>query len=240
MADVLLEVCVDDVAGLNNAVAGGADRIELCSALTLGGLTPSAGLIKSAAKIPIPVYAMIRPRAGDFVYSSAEIDLMRHDIDVVLEAGLAGIVLGVLKINNHLEADAMHALLRHATGLETTLHRAIDLVPNISDAIEIAVSLGFTRILTSGGNLSALEGSSVISQMLMQAKDRISIMAGAGITAENVAELLRICDLQEIHASCSIAINEVRSKLIEYGFANVSNRQTAPEKITALKMVLDN
>lgn len=240
MADVLLEICVDDVEALNNAVAGGADRIELCSALTLGGLTPSAGLIKSAAKIPIPVYAMIRPRAGDFVYSSAEIELMRHDIDVVQEAGLAGIVLGVLTINNRLDADAMHTLLQHTRGLETTLHRAFDLVPDISAAIEIAISLGFTRILTSGGKISALEGAPVIRQMLMQAKDRISIMAGAGINADNVADLLRICDLREVHASCSIAINEVNSKLIEYGFANVSNRQTAPDKIAELKMVLNN
>ncbi|MCP4183574.1 MAG: copper homeostasis protein CutC, partial [Hyphomicrobiales bacterium] len=143
MAGVILEICVDDVVALNNAVAGGADRIELCSALNIGGLTPSAGLIKSAARIPVPVCAMIRPRAGNFVYSSAEIDLMRHDIDVVLEAGLAGIVLGVLKINNHLDTGTMHTLLQHASGLETTLHRAVDLVPNIGDAIEIAVSLGF-------------------------------------------------------------------------------------------------
>ncbi len=240
MPNVVLEICVDDVAALNNAVAGGADRIELCSALTLGGLTPSAGLIKSAAKIPIPVYAMIRPRAGDFVYSSAEIDLMRHDIDVVLEAGLAGIVLGVLTINNHLDADAMQTLLQHATGLGTTLHRAIDLVPDISDAIEIAVSLGFTRILTSGGKVSALEGAPVIRQMLVQAKDRILIMAGAGITADNVADLLRNCDLREIHASCSNTRNETAVKLVEYGFADVSNRQMAPEKIAALKKVLNN
>ena len=240
MANVLLEICVDDVAALNDAVAGGADRIELCSALTLGGLTPSAGLIKSAAKIPIPVYAMIRPRAGDFVYSSAEVDLMRHDIDVVLEAGLAGIVFGVLKINNHLDADTMHTLLQHASGLETTLHRVIDLVPDISDAVEIAVSLGFTRILTSGGKVSALEGAPVIRQMLAQAKDRILIMAGAGIMADNVADLLQICDLREVHASCSVGKNESAAKLIELGFANVSNKQTSPEKIAALKMVLNN
>ncbi|MCP4183605.1 MAG: hypothetical protein GY761_09850 [Hyphomicrobiales bacterium] len=130
--------------------------------------------------------------------------------------------------------------VQHASGLETTLHRAVDLVPNIGDAIEIAVSLGFTRILTSGGKVSAAEGASVIRQMLVQAKDRISIMAGAGITADNAADLLRICDLREIHASCSIAVNDVNCKLIQYGFVSEVNKQTSPENVAALKMVLDN
>ncbi len=127
---ITLEVCVDDAAGLDAAIAGGADRIELCSALTLGGLTPSAGLMAIAAGAAVPVYAMIRPRGGDFVFSSRELDQMRAEIDAVRSAGLAGVVLGASRPDGMLDGSMLQALAEHAKGLGLSLHRAFDCVPD--------------------------------------------------------------------------------------------------------------
>ncbi len=145
----LLEVCVGDPESLIAAIEGGADRIELCSALELGGLTPTPGLMALAARAPVPVYAMVRPRGGDFVFSSSEREAMRADIAGVRAAGLAGVVLGASP-DGTLDGETLADLVQASAGLGTTLHRAFDLVPDIGDAVETAVALGFERILTSG------------------------------------------------------------------------------------------
>ena len=140
---MLLEVCVEDIAGLKAAVAGGGDRVELGSALPLGGLTPSAGLMAVAAKMPVPAYAIIRPRAGNFVYSADELDIMKRDIDAARSAGLPGVVLGASQPDGRLDVDTLTILAAHAQGLGKTLHRAFDLVPDVKEAVEVAVSLVF-------------------------------------------------------------------------------------------------
>jgi len=140
MADILLEVCVDDIAGLEAAIEGGADRIELCSALALGGLTPSPGLMSAAQRSPVPCYAMIRPRAGGFVYSAAEIDIMTNDIYFAASSGLAGVVFGASLPDGRLDAETLITLSNAIGSMPRTLHRAFDLVPDMAEAIRLDVS----------------------------------------------------------------------------------------------------
>jgi copper homeostasis protein len=198
-----LEVCVDTPTGLAAAVAGGADRIELCGALSLHGLTPAPGLMAQAARMACPVYAMIRSRQGDFVYGPTDLDAMRRDIDAARAYGLAGVVVGANRSSGELDADALSALRTHAAGLGVTLHRAFDLVPDFSAALEAAIELGFERILTSGGQRSAPAGAERLATLVGQAAGRISIMAGAGLNADNVADLIARTGVREVHGSCS-------------------------------------
>ncbi len=201
-----LEVCVDSAASLTAAIAAGANRIELCAALALAGLTPSPGLIERAGACATPIYAMIRPRPGDFQYNDDELDLMRRDIDAARRAGLAGLVLGASRPNGELDDTALRRLLDHAAGLPCTLHRAFDVTPELDVALETAIDLGFERILTSGGAPTAWDGRDTIADLVARAGRRIAIMAGAGVTAANVADLVRHTGVQEVHASCSATI----------------------------------
>jgi copper homeostasis protein len=236
---VLLEVCVDTADGLAAAIAGGADRIELCSALELGGLTPSPGLMAIAAKAEIPVYAMIRPRGGDFVYSAAELDQMRRDMDAARMAGMAGVVFGASRSDHNLDEDAMRVLARQAEGLGTTLHRAVDLAPHMLAAVDAAAGLGFERILSSGGKKTALEGLELLHAMHERAKGRISVMPGSGVNAGNVAQILAAIPAIEIHASCSAAGPEPTDKALAFGFAQGPIRVTAADKVAKLRAALE-
>jgi len=231
---ILLEVCVDDIAGLEAAVIGGADRVELCSALPLGGLTPSVGLMEVAATFDIPANAMIRPRAGDFVYSEEEVDIMLADIEAARNAGLAGVVLGASLPDGRLDRFVLEVLAKAADGLDMTLHRAFDLVPDIREAVEIAVKLGFARILTSGTAKTVVEGFDGLRQAVVSAAGRISIMPGSGVSPANARELLTL-GATELHASCSSPVAAVDGKILDFGFQSDSARRTDPEKVRALK-----
>ncbi len=228
---VTLEICVDDADGLIAAIAGGANRIELCSALSLGGLTPSPGLMALAAKASVPVFAMIRPRDGDFVFSPAELDQMRRDIDAVRAAGLAGVVLGASAPGGTLDTEAMTQLARHAGGLGMTLHRAIDLAPDRGAALELAVALGFERVLTSGGARTAEDGVDAIAALVKQANGRISIMPGSGVRPANAAMILRATGAREIHASCRAAGAPIAAEAIALGFARHAMRDQTSETL---------
>jgi copper homeostasis protein len=197
-----LEVCVDTVAGLEQAVACRVDRIELCHGLDLGGLTPSLAMMRYAASLYIPTFALIRPRPGDFVYTAREIDLMIDDIHAARDVGIAGVVLGVLNEDHSLNREALQTLLDHCAGLGRTLHRGFDLTPDLFAAAEAAIELGFDRILTSGGAPTAKEGSRTIAELARRTAGRISIMPGAGIRPDNVAWALRTDHIEEVHASC--------------------------------------
>jgi copper homeostasis protein len=239
MRRVLLEVCVDSADGLAAAIEGGADRIELCSALELGGLTPSPGLMAVAARAPVPVYAMIRPRAGNFVFSKTEIDLMRHDIDAARAAGLAGVVLGASLGNGALDEGGLLKMTSHSSGLGTTLHRTIDLVPDYFDAVDIAVGLKFERILSSGGRRTALEGVDVLAAMIERAAGRISVMPGSGVKAENAGTLLARLAVSEAHGSCSVEIAESDEKVLAFGFSFPTKRVTSAAQVAALRTALN-
>lgn len=201
MSEVLLEVCVDSPDGLQAAIEGGADRIELCAALEVGGLTPSAGLMRAAAGCPVPVLAMIRPRSGGFDFSSAELAVMRSDIAAARAAGLAGVVLGATR-GAGLDRAVLADLVAAAQGLDLTLHRAVDLCGDVEAAVETAVALGFRRILSSGGAQTAMEGRARLAAMIAAARGRIAIMPGSGLSAETVGGL-RPLGVGQVHASCS-------------------------------------
>jgi copper homeostasis protein len=237
---ITLEVCVDNVDGLAAAISGGADRIELCSALEIGGLTPSAGLLRAAASSPVPVVAMIRPRGGDFCFSEAEVQLMLAEIDAVAAAGLQGVVLGASRPDRELAPHTLDKLVRHAKdqGLRCTLHRAIDLCPDLAKATSMAIDLGFERILTSGGAKKAPEGLDGLQRCFDAAAGRITIMPGAGIDATNVNPLRKSLPLTDIHASCSIPLPAPSPQVAAFGFDAGGRRQTSTEKVAALKAAL--
>jgi copper homeostasis protein len=232
LAEILLEVCVEDSAGLAAAIRGGAGRIELCSALALGGLTPSPGLMAEAARSPRPVMAMIRPRAGGFVWSAEDLRQMKADIAAARAAGLRGVVLGATRPDGRLDEWMLSTLLQEAEGMEATLHRCFDLVPDKGQALETAIQLGFERLLTSGGAYSAPEGAALIAALLRQAGGRIHVMPGAGIRPETLAALSHL-PLREIHASCSIPEAEARA-IADFGFGPSQRRVTSEAAVRAL------
>ena len=226
---MILEVCVADPQSLAAAIAGGADRIELCSALELGGLTPLPGLMALAAQSGVPTYALVRPRSGDFVFDD-------HDTDAMIRAaGLAGVVIGASRPNGELDLPLLERLIAHAAGLGTTLHRAIDLVPDFAEATEAAITLRVERTLTSGGATTALDGRDTIALMHATARGRLAIMAGSGLTPDNVAQLLEIAD--EIHSSCAATIPS-SAPAIRLGFAADTRRVTDPAIVRAMKAAL--
>lgn len=234
----ILEVCVDDVAGLDAAIQGGADRIELCSALSVGGLTPSKGFMDLAGQRGIPVSAMIRPRAGSFVFSPDEVDIMKRDIDAARDAKLTGVVLGASCNDGSLNTQVLETLCKHAEGLDLTLHRAFDLVPDQKEALEAAIALRFSRILTSGGKLTALEGLSALKNIVIHAQGRISIMPGSGVKPETAGPILEQLDIAELHASCTVPVPGSDPRLIALKFVSDDVRHTDPTIVSTLKDML--
>ncbi|MEO5326334.1 copper homeostasis protein CutC [Mesorhizobium sp. CC13] len=236
---VLLEVCVDSPEGLGAAIAGGADRIELCAALETGGLTPSAGLMALAAKAPIPVYAMIRSRPGDFVYGEGDMSALQADIDAVRAAGLEGVVLGANRPDGSLDRDVLARLAGHAKGLGKTLHRAFDLAgPDFAPAIDLAIELGFERILTSGGETTALKGLDALAACFAHAGDRIAIMPGSGVNLETLGAIRARLPFRQIHSSCSVAAEAPGGKALELGFIPPRPKRTDVEIVRAMKVAL--
>lgn len=199
-----LEICVDSPEGLAVAAGSSAERIELCAGLALGGLTPSPGLIGLAAGCRVPCHAMVRPVAGDFILRRDGFAAILDDIAAIGDAGLAGIVTGVLTADRELDRQAMSQIIARAGAMEVTLHRAFDLCYDPFAALDMAVDLGVTRILTSGGAPSAERGIARIADLCRYAAGRIQIMAGGGVNATNAAGLLD-AGVDSLHASCSEA-----------------------------------
>lgn len=231
---MLLEVCVDDAPGLAEAIAGGADRVELCAALAIGGLTPTPGLIEAAATSPIAVYPMIRPRPGSFVFSVAEVATMRADIRFARSAGLQGVVLGASLPDGRLDQAVLADLVAEAQGLDLTLHRAIDLAPDADEAVETAIALGFRRILTSGGARQAHLGLPRLRQMISAASGRLSIMPGSGVSPATWP-LLSGLGIGEVHASCA---GPVGSSADPLGFADGTEKRTDRARVRSLKEMI--
>lgn len=235
----ILELCVEDMAGLNAAKAGGADRVELCSALVVGGLTPSAGFMHQAALSGVPAMAMIRPRQGGFVFSADEIDLMEADIKVARDIGLPGVVIGAANKDGTLQLETLKRLRDAAGPLEVCLHRVFDLTPDPFAAIDQAVELGFSRILTSGQQRSVPEGLKLLVALGAHANGRISIMPGGGITLRNVGEVVRSIGISEIHSSCSVVRGEAAADLVRFGFAPDGPRKVFdPEAVAEMRRML--
>lgn len=235
MADILLEVCVDDITGLEAAIKGGADRIELCSALSVGGLTPSVGLMSLAGRSPVPCYAMIRPRVGDFVYSADELAVMEDDIRFAASCGIAGVVFGASLPDGRLDQNALMQLSEVIGSMPRTLHRAFDLVPDVEEAIEIAIACGFERILSSGRAVSASNGIDDLKTAIKTAAGRISIMPGSGVNIETIDRLLAKLDVSEVHSSCSSSVVSNNPAVVDFGFSGSTLKQTDATIVRAMK-----
>src|SRR5690348_10807942 len=209
----LLEISVDSVEKALAAARGGADRLELCADLSVGGLTPPRELLRAIReKVHIPVYSMIRPRAGDFVYSDTEFTEMERSIAVATECGMDGVVLGVLKKNRRIDMARTRRLVDLARPLPVTFHRAFDETPDFARALEAVIQTGAARILTSAGAKTALQGAAKLAELVAAARDRVPgvnspvqpdriiIIPGAGITHSNIAEVAQKTGATEFHA----------------------------------------
>ncbi len=201
---IKIEICVDSVESALNAQRGGADRIELCSDLNAGGLTPSKGLIEYViSHLQIPVYVMIRPRSGNFLYTRAEFQIMKADIFAAKVAGAAGIVMGMLNSDSTVDTCRMKELIEISHPLPVTFHRAFDMILNQELALEQIVEIGCSRILTSGGKATAIEGCQKIAELNRISNERIIIMPGSGINETNLPELYQRTLCKEFHLSAS-------------------------------------
>ena len=183
----ILEVCVDSYVSAMAAIAGGADRLELCSALSVGGLTPSAALLKQIRRVSnIPIRCLMRPRGGDFLYTPEEMEQMSMEMVALREAGADGFVIGCLDVDGELDGNAMKPLLKEASGLGLTLHRCIDVSRNLEDTYRRAMALGFDTVLTSGGAGKCVDGMETIGKLLniRDAENGPEILIGAGVNAK--------------------------------------------------------
>lgn len=183
------------------AERGGADRLELCSELAVGGLTPSEEQMRHArARVRLPIFAMIRPRAGDFVYSTKEVDRMRSDIDAAKRLGMNGVVFGLLKRDLRVDVLRTKELVELARPLPVTFHRAFDACADLVEALEEVIDTGAARILTSGGAPTAPEGLGVLAGLLAAARERIGILPSGGINSSNIASVAEKTGAREFHS----------------------------------------
>lgn len=198
---MIKEACVETFEQAMLAEKKGADRIELCSELSVGGLTPAAELMKKTCSVlKIPVMVMIRPRAGNFHYSEEEISQMKQEIDLAKKAGAAGVVFGLLTSKNQIDIENTHILADYATPLPVTFHKAIDELENPADGVPVLKNIrGITRILTSGGKATADEGAEVIRKMREAAGENLTIVAAGKITDKNVNQIRQLTQVSEFH-----------------------------------------
>jgi copper homeostasis protein len=199
---VLLEVCVDSIAGLEAAERGGAQRIELCSDLEVGGLTPGVELLEAArARTELPLFVMVRPRPGGFVVTPGELVVMAAEIERMMRVGADGIVLGALLSTGSIDVEATGRLVERARPLPVTFHRAFDACPDPEDALEQLMALGIERVLTSGRASTAEEGIALLARLIERAGERIVVMPGGGVRATNVRRIVEATRAHEIHSS---------------------------------------
>tara|TARA_R100001143_G_C3360945_1_gene135543 strand:+ start:107 stop:898 length:792 start_codon:yes stop_codon:yes gene_type:complete len=202
---ILLECPVFTVEAALLAAEYGADRLELCSSVAEGGETPGPGLFKYLKRrLSIPIFVMIRPKGGDFVYSDVEIEVMQEEIRIFTSLGADGFVFGALKPDGSVNSRACKLLVKSAGPIPCTFHRAVDASNDIYLALEEIIDCGFKRVLTSGGKNSVGEGVEVINELLNQAKDRIIVIPGGGMKPELVEPLRKTGFLKEIHAGCKM------------------------------------
>ncbi len=227
-SDVLIEVVASTVQSCMQAQAGGAARIELCSALGAAGITPSSGLLEVVKRhVRIPIYVMIRPREGNFTYSHSEVEVMMREIDMLGASGADGFVFGALQDDSTIDIALTKALVRHCSGAPVTFHRAIDCTPNLLQAVEEIAACGCERILTSGGKSNCAEGIENILAMVEKAANHISIMPGGGIRPENFAAIFHP-SIHEYHMSGrSLLKSPMQSDLFEMDWSETTREAIA-------------
>jgi copper homeostasis protein len=197
---LLLEACVDSLGSALAAETGGADRIELCADLAEGGTTPTVGSIALCReRLRIPIYVMIRPRGGDFLYSSDEVAVMRRDIAQARAHGADGVVLGLLRRDGTVDVPRTRLLVDAARPLDVTFHRAIDVARHAETALDALIAIGVDRVLTSGQAATALRGAATIARLVEHAHGRIAILAGGGVDERNLKTIVRRTGVHEVH-----------------------------------------
>lgn len=194
------EICVDSVAGVRAAKTAGADRVELCANLLEGGTTPSRGMMARARQVAgIRMHVIIRPRGGDFLFDDDEFAIMETDVETAKAEGADGVVIGLLHADGTIDVARSKALIARARPLAVTFHRAFDMTPEPQAALDILISLGVERVLTSGQEATVLEGLALITDLIKRAGDRIIVMPGGGITTRNVTRIVTAATPKEIH-----------------------------------------
>ena len=202
MRKIIFELCAETIDGCTAARNGGAARIELCSGLSEGGLTPSSGLIAHAVQSTgLPVHVLIRLRGGDFFYTESELAVMVEDIRHAKQLGVAGVVLGMLNQQRAVHVAHTRALVHLAKPMQVTFHRAFDETASLPEALETIISLGCDRVLTSGGRESVLAGAETLQALMRQANGRIDIAVGGGLRLTSAAEVARITGAEHFHGS---------------------------------------
>lgn len=220
MRRVVFELCVDTIDGCRVARDGGAARIELCSGLSEGGVTPSHGLIARAVDYAeLPVHVLIRPRGGDFFYSDAELEMMAEDIRHAKALGVSGVVVGVLNKEHGVDMAHLHALVALAKPACVTFHRAFDKAASLPAALEDIIEAGCDRVLTSGGCENVVDGAETLQALVVQAGSRIDIAVGGGLRVANAVEVARRTGAEHFHGSlrgeCGGAVSRVESEIVE-------------------------
>lgn len=208
---ILFEACVDSVESALSAQTGGADRIELCADLLEGGITPSYAMIKLVLeKLKIPVNVIIRPRGGDFLYTDYEFEVMKKDIEFCKQAGVNGVVIGILNDDGTIDKKRTKQLIEAAKPMSVTFHRAFDMTRDPEEALNTLIELGVDRLLTSGQESDVHKGIPTLKNLVELAGDKITIMPGGGVNEINIKEVVEKTGVKEIHAS---AREKARSKM---------------------------
>ena len=246
MEKFILEVCADSVESVLAAEKGGADRIELCGNVVIGGTTPSESLFREIREhSDIKIHALIRPRFGDFCYTDYEFDIIRSEVRRFRELGAQGVVIGMLRPDGSLDVEHLAQLMEEAKGMSVTLHRAFDVCRDPFEALETAKELGVNTILTSGQRKSAKEGVEILKQLALKADGKVDIMAGAGIDADAIRYLAPKTGITTFHMSGKMTLDSrmvYRKEGINMGLPSMSEFEiwrTDEKKIREAREVLD-
>ena len=231
-----LEICTNSYQSAKNAQIAGAHRIELCSELSVGGITPSHGLIQRViSELDIETYVLIRPRSGNFCYSEDEFEIIKKDIEVCKNIGCHGIVSGILNRDKTIDIKRTQELVELSKPLSFTFHRAFDVVPNAHDTLEQLIDIGVDRVLTSGQHSKAIQGIEKLKKLNTQAQNRITILVGSGINSDN-AQIFKDAGFKEIHASASKIVSTESSSY----FGNTPQTLSSINKIKSILKVITN
>lgn len=235
----LLEIAANSLQSCLAAQRGGADRIELFENLAEGGCTPSYGMLSWVKEhITIPVYVMIRPRGGDFLYTDDEFEVMCRDIELCRESGFPGVVFGLLDAGGNIDVDRCRELLNLRGDMKVTFHRAFDRSRDLSQSIRQLIDLGFDRVLTSGGEANVDKGKEILRQLQQQYGNEIILMPGCGVSSVNAKAIVDYCGVHEIHATAKIAVPS-GSLFQKTPFAD-GRQASSEEEIRAIVLSLQN
>lgn len=240
---VAVEACVDAIDAAIEAERGGAARLELCGELLQGGVTPSAGLVAAVwDKIDIPLFVLVRPRPGDFLYSDDELDVMRRDVEQMKTLAVDGIAIGALTADGEVDVERMRELIALARPMSVTFHRAFDFVRDQDAALDALLELGVDRVLTSGGAPTAVEGTVRIAALAQRAGDRMIVMAGGSITAANVGQVVAATGVKEVHVRGAAPLQSAmkhRRDVVSLSKTGASDYERSVTRADEIRRVVD-